>query len=231
MDADQAAGIGEGLCDILDHDRRRIGRHHRARLHLLFQIEEQLLLDLEFLDDGLDDDVSTGDAAASRIGDQPEFRCVLGRLGLELTAEQFRLRGDALGDRLGREILQRHFHAGGDAEPCDVGTHHTGADDMHAQGLEHAVLRRLRLQHLRQLEDAAQILRCVGHHQRRECRRLCSLHLVEIAAVGLEQIDQAKRRGVVILARLLCGFSPHLTSQHAACRPFGRECAPAAHGL
>ena len=127
-------------------------------------------------------------------------------LVLNLRANSLPLRGDALGDLLGGQVLQRHLHAGGDAPAGDVGAHGAGADHVHAQRLPAEALRRLRLQHLRQLEHAAQVARGVATPsaaRRRASRRPSCL---EVAAVRLEQVDQAERRGIVLLAHLLGGL-------------------------
>ena len=66
------------------------------------------------------------------IGDEARLGRVALRLGLELARKQLALRGDALLDLLGRDVLQRHLHAAGDAPAGDVGAHGAGADDVHA---------------------------------------------------------------------------------------------------
>ena len=72
------------------------------------------------------------DIVAVGIGDEARLGRIAQRLGLELARKQLALRGDALGDLLGRDVLQRHLHAAGDAPAGDVGAHGAGADDVHA---------------------------------------------------------------------------------------------------
>ena len=102
---------------------------------------------------------------------------------------------------------------------------------MHAARLEAEVLRRLRLQHLRQPEHAPQVAARRAHHERREGDGLLLLHLREITAVLLEQIDQPERRGIMILAHLLGGSGPHLTCEDRPRRPHRPKPGQAAHRL
>ena len=136
VDADQAAGVGERLGDLLDHDGGGVGREHRAGLQLALDRLEEVLLGLQPLHDGLDHHVGAGDVGTAGIGEEARRGGVALRLGPELAGEQLLLRGDALGDLVGVHVLQRHLHAGGDAPAGDVGAHHAGADHVHAQRLE-----------------------------------------------------------------------------------------------
>ena len=97
------------------------------------------------------------------IGDQARLGGVALRLGLELAA-----RTACLCAAMPLAICSALTSCSvtsmprGDAPAGDVGAHGAGADHVHAQRLEGEVLRRLRLQHLRQLEHAAQVARGVA---------------------------------------------------------------------
>ena len=192
-------------------------------LELGLDLAQDLLLDLELLHDRLDHDVGAAESVAVGIGDEARFGGVALRLGLELARKQLALRLDALLDLLSRNVLQRHLHAAGDAPAGDVGAHGAGADDVDAGRAPGKLLRRLALQQLRQPEHAAQVPRLVRDHQRRECARLGGLHGLLVAAVALEQIDQAEGRGIVILARLLLRLLAHARGDEAAGRPHRKD--------
>ena len=145
MDADETARIAHRRGDGLDLERRRVGRQHRAGLDLAFQVLEQVLLDVEPLDDGLDDHVGAWNADAGGIGDETALGGVAQGLGLELAREQLALSLDAALDLLGGNVLQRHLHAGGDAGAGDISAHGARTDDVNPQRLPVGVLRRLRL--------------------------------------------------------------------------------------
>jgi len=223
MQTDETARVFHRCGDVFEFQRRGIGRQHRARLDLGFQIREQLLLHVQPFDDRLDDDVGAGDPFSLRVGDQTLLGGGLQRFGFELAAEQFALPGDALGKLLGIDVLQRHFHAGGHANAGDVGAHRARTNHVNPHRLPRQALRRLPLQKFSQAEHAAQIARGIGHQQRCERRRLRRLHRIEIAAVLLEQIDQGKWCRIVVAACLLGGFLAHFLSQQAARRPLGHK--------
>ena len=95
------------------------------------------------------------DALAFGIGDQARLGSVACCLGLELPREELALRLDAFLKLLRRNVLQRHLHAGRNADAGDVGAHRSGTDDVHAARPPLEALRCLVLQKLRQAEDAA----------------------------------------------------------------------------
>jgi hypothetical protein len=71
MQPDQAAGVGQGLGNILEPERGSVGGKHGARLYFFFQLLEEALLDVELLHDRLDDHVGMLDMLAGGIGDEP----------------------------------------------------------------------------------------------------------------------------------------------------------------
>ena len=98
VDADQAARIIQPVGDILDHDRRRIGRHDSAGLHLASRDPNRSGFDLELFDDRLDHDIGAGDMLAVRVGDQAGLGGGARGVGAELALEELVLRLDALLD-------------------------------------------------------------------------------------------------------------------------------------
>ena len=130
----------------------------------------------------------------------------------------------------GVEILEARLHAADDAPGGDIAAHGAGADDMHPLRLE-AVLRRLVLQHLREHEHAAEIARGLARHQRREHLRLRRLHARRVVAILLEEIDQAVRRRVMVLAHLGRGLGAHLLGKVAAHRLLQHQLLPPRRAL
>ena len=87
-------------------------------------------------------------------------------------------------------------------------------------------LGRLVLQHLRQLEHAAQIARGLARHQRREHLGLGDLHAHRVVAIFLEQVDQPERRRIMLLAHLLGGLGAHLLGEQGAHRLLQHQLLP-----
>lgn len=156
MKPDETARVGKGTRNILELERRGVGGEHGARLHLLLKLGEQLLLDVEPLDDRLDHDVGMVHIFALGVGDEARDRRIDRELGAEMALEQALGAGESLGDLRLVEILKARLHALHHAPGGDVSAHGSGADHMNAAGLK-SIFRRIVLQHLRQLEHAAQI--------------------------------------------------------------------------
>ena len=223
VDADQATRIIEAFGDLFDHDRGGIGRHHRTGLQLALEVLEDLALDVEPLHDRLDDDIGAKHVEAVGIGNQARLGRGAGGGRAELAFEELGLRLDALLDLLGREILQRGLHAGCDAPAGDVGAHHACPDDVDAQRRPLEPLRRQALHLLGEREHPAQVTRRVTHHEGGEGFRLGPLHPVEIAAMLLEEVDQAEGCRIVRLAHLLRGLGAHLLGDQTARRPLAHH--------
>ena len=93
------------------------------------------------------------------------------------------------------------------------------------------VLRRFVLQHLGEAEDAAQIARCLAHHERREKAGLGDRHLPPVAAEAIEQVDELEGRGIVVFAHLLGGFLAHPVGQRSANRRLAQQPLPPGRAL
>ena len=223
MQANETAGVFERGCNVFELERRGVGCHHGAGLHLLFKIGKQLLLDVETFDDGFNHNIRTADAVPIRVGDKARLSGITQRLGFKLTRNELALRFDAVGELIFGNILQRHFHAGRHTHAGNVGAHGTSPNHMHARGLPSQALGCLRLQRFREFEHPAQTARLFRYDQRREGRCFCDLHGFKVAAMFFEQVDQPERCRIVILARLLGGLCAHFLGERYAGRPCAKN--------
>jgi hypothetical protein len=140
-----------------------------------------------------------------------------------------------LGDLSLVEILKARLHALDHAPGGDVSSHGAGADDVHLERLEAVLPRlalgRLVLEHLRQLEHAAEIARGLARHQRDEHLGLGDLHAHRVVAIALEEIDEPERGRIMLLAHLLRGLGAHLLGEHGAHRLLEHQPLPPRRAL
>ena len=224
MQADQPPRIVERRGNILEFQRGRVRCHYGTRLDLGFEIGKQLLLDVEPLNDGFDNDVGAGNAFAFRIGNEASACGVVQRFGLELAAKEFALRLHAFFELFGADVLQRDFHAGGNTHARDIGTHRAGADNVNTLRFPAKTLGRLCFQKLGQAKHAAQIARSVRYHERCEGFGLGHFQGIEIAAVLFKEIDEAIGRRIMVLARFFRHFPAHPLGEERTRRLFGEKC-------
>ena len=90
MQADEARRVRERGRDLLERDRRRVGREDRVGLRALLDRGEQRPLRLDVLEDRLDDDVGLRDAVAGDVRYQPVGRVAGATRILEPLAEELR---------------------------------------------------------------------------------------------------------------------------------------------
>ena len=71
VEADEPLGMRELRPDLLDRERRGVRGEHRLGGEVRLDLGEDVLLDLEFLEDGLDDPVAVGEVGlVGRAGDE-----------------------------------------------------------------------------------------------------------------------------------------------------------------
>ena len=140
VQADEAPGIGQPGGDVLDLSEEVLVASTAPGFSLPSTSPSTFCLISRFSTIASMTTSARSMRVAVGIGDETRLGRVALRLGLELARKQLALRGDALVDLLGRDVLQRHLHAARDAPAGDVGTHGAGADDVHALGRQPSFL-------------------------------------------------------------------------------------------
>ncbi len=125
------AAAGRG--DPRDRQRRGIGRQHRVLGDQRLQLDEQRLLGLEVLDDGLDQQVATGQLlqGRSRLHARQggiEFFGAQAALG-QTALQQLAIETQRLGDRLAARVVEPHLFASAGKQLSDAPPHGAGTDD------------------------------------------------------------------------------------------------------
>ncbi len=133
VEADDPLGVLQFRADLLDGQRRRVGREDRLGGDVLLDVGEHLLLDAELFEDRLDDPVAVGEVGL--VGRAVDERLEAVRLvGADAAlAEQLvdlALDGrDTLVDALLVEVGDDHRHPEAPhEEQGELGRHQTGAD-------------------------------------------------------------------------------------------------------
>lgn len=155
---------------VLERQTGGVGRQQRCGLQLRLRGCVERALGVRVLEDGLDQHVGAGHAAARHVGAQPLQRLgALGRGCDALLEQSTRARQRRL-DVFQLPVLQRHRQSAQRAPRRDVPAHHPGAD--HVRVPEH--VRRFSGQPLEpvlQQEDADQVAGGVAVEQRRDGAR------------------------------------------------------------
>nr|BFF11335.1 hypothetical protein GCM10025699_26380 [Microbacterium flavescens] len=134
MEADEALGVGELRADLLDGQRRGVGREDRVLGDDLLDLAEHLLLDADLFEHGLDHEVAVRvEALVGGAGDErPQLVgrvAVEAPLGLEL-ADLLVDVGDALVDASLVEVGDEHGHLQlAHEQQRELAGHEAGADD------------------------------------------------------------------------------------------------------
>ena len=132
MHADQSARVGKGAANLLQRDRRCVGRHDGIRLHRRLGGSEDRLFDLQTLGHRLDHQIGVTQAGSLGIGDKAGKRILdtLRILQPPLIQRACARHRPVNGGRI--EILQRHRKAGHGRHGGDIAAHRAGTDDMDA---------------------------------------------------------------------------------------------------
>ena len=178
MHADQTCRVVQRCTDILERNGGCVRRHDRAGLHLALGIGKDGFLDRKVLCHRLDQQVGAGQPFATSIGAQTRHRCLnlLRRLQTPLIQGSRTLNGTV--DRIGGNILKRHFKTAHGGDGGNITAHRAGTDHMDLRDVMIAAT--TLLHRIRQLEIAPHASRGRRHHKLRKQIRFCFHHIVSI---------------------------------------------------
>ncbi len=205
------------LGDPPDRNRARVGGDHALRRHFRFDLSQDLVLDLEVFEDGLNDEVGTVEAGPVDATRQKPFEPSVFVFGDAATVAPLCQLGarmcEALFDALGNRVAQRNLDPrSGQGNTGDTRAHESGSN--HAQVVDRlgsgciAFDAGVLFERGRGKEDPHQIARDVANGQLGEEGRLSFQSSFEaVFQPVLDGIQRCERSGIVSPGFLQHGFS------------------------
>ena len=219
--ADDVLGMLRVRGDVGDRDRRRVRGEDRARLLDAFELREDLPLDVDVLDDGLDHEVGAPEAApvggGGDAGELPLHLPLRHPPRVDFAPPDLRRRLVAAGDGVPVDVAHAHVRVGlvgddvGDPPAHHARPQHAGIGDVDGLGVVALVLRVFHHE-----EEADEVLGDFALDERHDFVDLAGQAALDAAGeAGLDDVEGLERRGVVAVGLREDGLAG-LAEDHAA---------------